>query len=49
MDRYELGLLQNDLREVEGFSDQIQGKGEPVVWIPCRVSEVDTKERVCAL
>lgn len=45
----ELGLLQNDLREVEGFSDQIQGKGEPVVWIPCRVGEVDTKERVCAL
>ncbi|MCI8865323.1 MAG: hypothetical protein HFG60_08550 [Lachnospiraceae bacterium] len=32
-----LGLLGNVFPEVEGFAHQIQGKGEPVEWIPCRI------------
>lgn len=31
------GLLENGFHEVEGFVRQIQGKGEPVEWIPCRI------------
>lgn len=31
------GLLENGFHEVEGFARQIQGKGEPVEWIPCRI------------
>ncbi len=32
-----VGLLCNVFSEVEGFTRQIQGKGEPVEWIPCRI------------
>lgn len=32
-----VGLLGNVFSEVEGFTRQIQGKGEPVEWIPCRI------------
>jgi len=31
------GLLGNEFHEVEDFACQIQGKGEPVEWIPCRI------------
>ena len=31
------GLLDNTFEEVVEFSNQIQGKGEPVEWIPCRI------------
>lgn len=34
-----LGLLQNSREEVNRFSEAIQGKGEPVVWIPFQVHE----------
>ena len=30
----DVGLLGNVFSEVEGFTRQIQGKGEPVEWIP---------------
>jgi len=30
-------LLDNDFEVVEDFAKQIQGKGEPVEWIPCRI------------
>ena len=33
----DVGLLCNVFSEVEGFTRQIQGKGEPVEWIPCRI------------
>ncbi len=33
----DVGLLGNVFSEVEGFTRQIQGKGEPVEWIPCRI------------
>ena len=32
----ELGLLKNEFGEVADFARRIQGKGEPVEWIPCR-------------
>ncbi len=32
-----LGLIENDFCEVARFSDQIEGKGEPVWWIPCKI------------
>ena len=35
-----LGLLKNEFDEVADFARRIQGKGEPVLWIPCRVGEV---------
>lgn len=31
------GLLDNSFEEVIEFSNQIEGKGEPVEWIPCRI------------
>lgn len=33
----EYGLLGNTFQEVAAFSDEIQGYGEPVRWIPCRI------------
>ena len=33
----DVGLLCNVFQEVEEFAHQIQGKGEPVEWIPCRI------------
>ena len=36
----DIGLLCNDFQEVMGFADRIEGKGEPVRWIPCRVGVV---------
>ena len=35
----QLCLLENTFREVEGFAKGIQGKGEPVEWIPCRIGK----------
>lgn len=32
----ELGLLKNEFGEVADFARRLQGKGEPVEWIPCR-------------
>lgn len=36
-----LGLLGNDFEEVKDFARQIEGLGEPVIWIPCRIGKVD--------
>ena len=33
----DMGLLAHDFCEVVHFAHQIEGKGEPVEWIPCRV------------
>jgi len=33
----DVGLLENGFHETEGFAHQIEGKGEPVEWIPCRI------------
>lgn len=33
----DLGLLANEFHEVADFARQIEGKGEPVEWIPCRL------------
>lgn len=33
------GLLENTFDEVAVFSSQIQGCGEPVEWIPCRIGK----------
>lgn len=33
------GLLENDFEMIQGFAKQIQGKGEPVEWIPCRIGK----------
>lgn len=33
----DVGLLDNEFQEVEGFAHRIEGKGEPVEWIPCRI------------
>jgi len=30
-------LLENDFETIQDFAKQIQGKGEPVEWIPCRI------------
>lgn len=35
----EFTLLENDFNEVAEFARQIQGKGEPVEWIPCRIAK----------
>ncbi len=32
-----VGLLDNVFSEAENFTRQIQGKGEPVEWIPCKI------------
>ncbi|MBR4083546.1 MAG: hypothetical protein IKK33_04590 [Lachnospiraceae bacterium] len=34
-------LLENDFGFVEDFAKQIQGKGEPVEWIPCRIGKCE--------
>ena len=33
------GLLENTFDEAADFSSQIQGYGEPVIWIPCRIGK----------
>lgn len=33
----EIGLLENDFCQVARFAKIIEGQGEPVVWVPCRV------------
>ena len=38
-----LGLLENKFDDVADFARRIQGKGEPVLWIPCRVGEVQIR------
>lgn len=30
-------LIENDFETVQNFAMQIQGKGEPVEWIPCKI------------
>lgn len=32
-------LLENDFEMVQDFAKSIQGKGEPVEWIPCRIGK----------
>ena len=34
-------LLENDFEIVQDFAKQIQGKGEPVEWIPCRIGRCE--------
>ena len=34
-----IGLLENDFEEVVQFACLIEGTGEPVEWIPCRVGK----------
>ncbi len=34
-------LLENDFETVQDFANQIQGKGEPVDWIPCRIGRCE--------
>lgn len=36
----EFTLLENEFSEVVEFARRIQGKGEPVQWIPCRIEAV---------
>lgn len=33
----EFSLLENDFQDVICYAGQIEGRGEPVMWIPCRV------------
>lgn len=33
------GLLENTFDETSAFADHIQGQGEPVLWIPCRIGK----------
>lgn len=33
----DMGLLDHDFSEVARFARRIEGKGEPVEWIPCRI------------
>lgn len=33
------GLLENTFEETAAFSAQIQGCGEPVLWVPCRIGK----------
>lgn len=35
----DLCLLENTFDEVAGFADKIQGKGEPVIWTPCKIGD----------
>lgn len=35
----EVGLLKNDFSEVAAFARRIEGMGEPVAWIPCKIGE----------
>ena len=34
------GLLENTFDEVAAFSAKMQGNGEPVEWVPCRIGKV---------
>lgn len=34
-------LLENDFETVQDFANQIQGKGEPVEWVPCRIGRCE--------
>lgn len=34
-------LIENDFESVEKYAKQIQGKGEPVEWIPCRIGKCE--------
>lgn len=34
-------LIENDFELVQNFALQIQGKGEPVEWIPCRIGRCE--------
>ena len=34
-------LIENDFETVQNFAMQIQGKGEPVVWIPCKIGRCE--------
>lgn len=34
-------LLENEFKSVQDFAKQIQGKGEPVEWIPCRIGRCE--------
>lgn len=34
-------LVENDFEIVRDFAKQIQGKGEPVEWIPCRIGRCE--------
>lgn len=36
-----VGLLENDFEEVLRFACEIEGMGEPVEWIPCRVGKCE--------
>ncbi len=38
-----LGLLEMNYQEVERIAQMIQGKGEPVDWIPCKLEKVELK------
>lgn len=40
----DMGLLGNAFQEAERFAHQIQGKGEPVEWIPCRIGVYEQSE-----
>lgn len=41
----DVGLLQNDFRDVISYAEQIKGLGEPVEWIPCRIGVVSLVRR----
>lgn len=32
-------LMENEFETVQDFTKKIQGKGEPVEWIPCRIGK----------
>lgn len=34
-------LIENDFETVQDFAKQIQGKGEPVDWVPCRIGRCE--------
>lgn len=34
-------LLENEFKSVQDFAKQIQGKGEPVEWVPCRIGRCE--------
>jgi len=31
--------MENEFETVQDFTKKIQGKGEPVEWIPCRIGK----------
>lgn len=33
----DIGLLENDFHDVISYAEQIEGLGEPVQWLPCRL------------